>query len=626
MTDLALPALLLAGQLAALPLTPDGERATGRHVVLGLLILAAAASVLVWRRRAPVSVFAAVLLLCAGAGALLPEAAVAPALPLAVWLGLYSLSVRRAGRPALLGATLATAGLSVTAARAGSVGPLLDDLLAGALFHLLIVVCGQLQRHRAARRARVAARLAGVERERRVAAAAERERLAHELHDAVGHHLSAVAVCGAAALRLAGSRPELADEALAGAAESGREVLATLGRLSEAACDAFPRGPLHRRVAALCDGLARLGLPVTLVVTGRPTAPADATAAAAYRIVQESLTNAMRHAAGSPVTVRLGYGSAELSISVVNGPPGPGGSPTPGTGRGIAGMRARAAGVGGRLTAGPGEESADAGPGGWSVRATFPIPAPGRRVTALDATAVVGCAAPPLLLYPAAGPAVLLAAHALPVLWARHAPARALAAVLAVALAWSAASAVGLLDARWLGALALAGAAELCCIYAVAAHGPARLTWLAPVAVGGASGTVLGLAVVADPAEPAGAGTVVFLTVLGLAAVPWLLPVWILGLLVRARRGDGGHWEQRALDTVAARVGEAVAGERRRVAAGVRGAVAEHTVRLVRRAESGVTGADRAVTALAEVTREARNALSALRDLLDTLDRTETPR
>ncbi|MFD9076848.1 hypothetical protein ACFVZ2_43805, partial [Streptomyces lasiicapitis] len=73
-------------------------------------------------------------------------------------------------------------------------GPLLDSLLAGALLHLLIVLCGSLRRHRTARRVQVLTRLAAVERERRADANADRERLARDLHYAAGHHLTAVAV------------------------------------------------------------------------------------------------------------------------------------------------------------------------------------------------------------------------------------------------------------------------------------------------------------------------------------------------------------------------------------------------------------------------------------------------
>lgn len=192
--------------------------------------------------------------------------------------------------------------------------------------------------------------------------------------------------------------------------------------------------------------------------------------------------------------------------------------------------------------------------------------------------------------------------------------------MLTTTLGWSAAAALGPLDSDWLGPLALAWTAELAALHAVGAYGPARATWPAPVAVGLVGGVAVGLAVAGDPGESAGPGAVALLAALGLATVPWLLPVWALGLLTRARRGVGGPWEQRLLDAVAARVGEAVAGERRRVATGLHATVVEHTVALVRHAEAGVAGAVAARTALGEVTGAARRALAGLRELLDALE------
>jgi hypothetical protein len=262
--------------------------------------------------------------------------------------------------------------------------------------------------------------------------------------------------------------------------------------------------------------------------------------------------------------------------------------------------------------------------GGWCVRAVLPVRdrdrAPARRIGAVEAAAFAGCALVPLAVSPTAGAALLPVLHAAPLLWLRRTPGCALAAMVAVALGWSAATATGLPLPAALPPLTVAAAAELLGLYTVAARYPPHRSWPAPVAVGVAAGAVLGLAVAADPAEPGGAGAVVLLAALGLAGVPWLLPVWALGLLARARRGEGGRWERRVLDAVAARVGDAVAAERRRVAAGLQGAVAERTARLVREAESGLAGRAGPAAALAEVTDEARRALAALRELLDMMD------
>ncbi|MGV9881490.1 sensor histidine kinase [Streptomyces sp. NPDC003006] len=640
--------------------------AAGWQGLLGVLVVAVVAVVLTGRRRAPVPVFAVALVADGVTEALLPQTVVTPAPACALWIALFSLATHDSARRALGAAVLATAvlplrGIPLPGIEDPASGPLLDDLLAGALLHLAIVLCGRLRHHRTARRARLLARLAEVERERRAAVAAERERLARDLHDAVGHHLTGVAVQSAAALRLAAARPELAAPALAAAAESGRDVLAALGSLASVAGVASvasvagdetgsPDAPPHESVRHLCAGLERLGFPVTLTIEGRrPRDLPGETSVAAYRIVQESLTNAMRYAAGAPVAVALRYerhAEGELRVTVANGRP-PGamraaatqGAPL-GTGRGLAGMRERAGRVGGRLAAGPTDE------GGWTVEATLPLPGLRPRVRAriADAVALALCVALPLLLSTAPPSAVLpeptighfavlpalLTLHAAPLLARRRAPATALAALLTTTLGWSAACSAGLLDFALLGPLAFAWTAELIALYAVGAYGAARVTWPAPVAVGLAGGLGVGLAVAGDPTESAGPGAVPLLAALGLAAVPWLLPVWALGLLARARRGEGGPWERRLLDAVAARVGEAVTDERRRVATGLHATVVAHTVSLVRRAETGLSlaacpEADPGPTgdprrALAATTEAARAALAGLRELLDAME------
>lgn len=232
--DAAVPAVLLAGHVLALVLSgvlTGSDGAAGEavgQVLVGVLALASAAVALVWRRVAPLPVLGVALVADGAAEALLPQAALTPALPCALWVALFSLAAHGTARRALGAAALATAVLPLhgipvpgigdaaeadTGADTGfgagldAPGPLLDSLVAGALLHLLIVLCGTLRRHRTARRAQVLTRLAAVERERRAAAHAERERLARDLHDAAGHHLTAVAVQSAAALRLASTPP-----------------------------------------------------------------------------------------------------------------------------------------------------------------------------------------------------------------------------------------------------------------------------------------------------------------------------------------------------------------------------------------------------------------------------------
>jgi signal transduction histidine kinase len=219
------------------------------------------------------------------------------------------------------------------------------------------------------------------EQERRQAAD-ERLRIARELHDVLGHHLSLINVQAGVGLHLMDNRPEQAREALAAiktaSSEALREVRAVLGVLRPEE-EAAPRQPALG-LDRLTDLTADAGLPVTTRTVGeRRDLPAEVDRAA-YRIVQEALTNVRRHAAaGAAATVSVEYTPDELRLEVRNDGPGegqhPDADPAPagdpeGDGSGIAGMRARAASLGGSLDAGPLPD------GGYRVAAVLPtIPA-----------------------------------------------------------------------------------------------------------------------------------------------------------------------------------------------------------------------------------------------------------
>ncbi|WP_345535919.1 sensor histidine kinase [Phytohabitans rumicis] len=205
-------------------------------------------------------------------------------------------------------------------------------------------------------------------------ASEERLRIARELHDVLGHHLSLINVQAGVGLHLMDTRPEQAREALtaikSASAEALREVRSVLGVLRPEE-EAAPRAPAPT-VARLDDLTAGAGLPVRTVVEGtaRPL-PAEVDRAA-YRIVQEALTNVRRHAgAGATATVTIGYGGTVVTVEVVDdGVGGPASSEADngaeGAGNGIAGMRARASALGGTLSAGPVDG------GGFRVAVTLP--------------------------------------------------------------------------------------------------------------------------------------------------------------------------------------------------------------------------------------------------------------
>ena len=208
----------------------------------------------------------------------------------------------------------------------------------------------------------------------RAAVAEERTRIARDLHDVVAHRMSLVVVqAQSAQYRLGGVTPEVAAEfesVAAQAREALNEVRGMLGvlRSEEHAPEQAPQ-PGTDDVLRLLQGAHRAGLALTWSITGEtPCGPA--TAMVLYRVLQESLANASRHAPGAPVRVDLDYGP-DVRVRVASGP---------GTGRprdasrtgghGIPGMSARAASVGGQLAAGPGPA------GGWLVTATLPSRAP----------------------------------------------------------------------------------------------------------------------------------------------------------------------------------------------------------------------------------------------------------
>ena len=201
----------------------------------------------------------------------------------------------------------------------------------------------------------------------------ERLRIARELHDSLTHSISVIQVQAGVAVHLARKRGEDVPPALLAIQEAGadavRELRATLGVLrSEDDGDGSGLGQLGGLVARA----RAAGLPVTLTVTGpeRPLPP-DVDQAA-YRIVQEALTNVSRHAGHASASVHLHYTPESLSIQVDNDGKGTrtAGPRPSGPGLGLVGMRERVSALGGRLQAGPQDD------GGFQVRAELPARAP----------------------------------------------------------------------------------------------------------------------------------------------------------------------------------------------------------------------------------------------------------
>ncbi len=195
----------------------------------------------------------------------------------------------------------------------------------------------------------------------------ERARIASELHDIVGHSLSAIVVQAAAGQRLVDRGPGAAAGSVAAIAESARQGRADLQRLVDLLGGTEVRSPDLSLVDEIVASAGRAGLHVTCRLEGDRDGVASATAHVAFRLVQESLTNAMRHAPGAPVRVLLRGepGGRALTVRVENDPAAPA-PPFVGSGRGLSGLRERVLALGGSFAAGP------APSGGWSVEAHLP--------------------------------------------------------------------------------------------------------------------------------------------------------------------------------------------------------------------------------------------------------------
>ena len=278
---------------------------------------------------------------------------------------------------------------------------LINSFLPSIVVLALAIMLGDAVRSRRALAAETAERLRVAEEEREAEAARrvaeERLRIARDLHDTVAHSMATITVQAGSALHVLGDRDEKLRGALTAIRETSkhalREMRATLGQLRQGtANDGLPVTPGGLdRLPALREAVTAAGAPVTIAVEGEQRRLPPAIDEVAYRILQESLTNVLRHAGpAARATVRLSFEPTVLAITVTDdgigfngdhqgqGPVtkerdlepsgGSRGVAPPGQhGHGLTGMAERAAAVGGRVTAGP------RGEGGFEVSATLPL-------------------------------------------------------------------------------------------------------------------------------------------------------------------------------------------------------------------------------------------------------------
>jgi signal transduction histidine kinase len=201
----------------------------------------------------------------------------------------------------------------------------------------------------------------------------ERVRIARELHDVVAHHVSVMGVQAAAARRVMDKDQAKARTAL-GAVEHGARTaveelrrMLNLLRATGGAPDERPTGSGVDRLDELVTNARDAGLAATLGVYGEPMPLPESLSQATYRIVQEAVTNALKHANASTLDVRVRYHAAELEIDVTDDGHGAPPDATAGVGLGLIGMRERVAAHDGTLEAGSRPD------GGYRVRARFPL-------------------------------------------------------------------------------------------------------------------------------------------------------------------------------------------------------------------------------------------------------------
>jgi len=340
----------------------------GRLAVAVALVLAQVCA-LRWVARAPAAVLA-VLAVNAATGlavwALLPAVTLTGAL-LAAQVALCVVSATRPRRVSVR--ALAAMCLPAPLAFGAGGGP------AGiAVYLLAVVLAWTAGQWRAAQQARMRA-------ETRRAVVEERARIAREVHDVVAHTLSVMVIQAGAADDVFTRRPEQAREALRAMEAGARSALGELRLLLRAfgpdepdegedrAGDRREPGPSLARLEELADTVRATGMTVHIRRADTTDGLPAAVDLAAYRIVQEALTNTLRHAAGADeVSVRVTFEGECVEVTVVdNGRTAQGGSATAGAGRGLVGMKERARLVGGTLRAGPLPQ------GGFEVAARLPV-------------------------------------------------------------------------------------------------------------------------------------------------------------------------------------------------------------------------------------------------------------
>jgi signal transduction histidine kinase len=363
--DWALAALALAVAVAELAVTADLHNGFALNVVAAAAIVAP----LAWWRTWPLRATACLLVVALPAQAL-TSAAELPAIWFTLLALAFGLGAHEDGRGAAAGVGLLFCGIVATSAISGSLSP--GDVLFPTILAVGFCLAGRTARSRA----RLAGELheAAVRANERRAAQAERavveerKRIAREMHDVVAHSMSVMVVQAGGARRILARDPLRAHEAAELIAGTGRDAIVELERLLGVLALEPAPAPTLDGLDGLVERARAAGLPVALTFEGERRPLPEGVELAAYRVVQEAITNAIKYADAAPTEVHVCYRRQAVELQVSDRGPGAGApGRVGGGGHGLVGMRERVRIFGGELHTGR-----RAG-GGFEVRARIPL-------------------------------------------------------------------------------------------------------------------------------------------------------------------------------------------------------------------------------------------------------------
>ncbi|MCG5220547.1 sensor histidine kinase [Streptosporangium sp. KLBMP 9127] len=347
----------------------EGAPSVWGYLVLSTLLIAP----LVWRRERPREVFAVVSLVSFGQWLAGLDPATAN---VSVLIAMYAVAAGCRLRWAVAAGLVAELGLVLVMSHWQTLSP--GSFASGSMFVVAVWVTGIYANTRRRYLEELEERADRAERERdqqaKIAAATERARIARELHDVVAHNVSVIIVQADGAGYAMDTDPAQARAAVRTISATGRQALAEMRRLvgvlrqDDTATEEYAPQPGLAQIEELVEQIRGSGLPVGLKITGTAGAVPEGEQLTVYRIVQEALTNTLKH--GGPVaraSVELVLGPAEITLRVVDDGRGASASRA-GQGHGLVGMRERVAMYGGQLDAGPRNG------GGFQVSARLPVP------------------------------------------------------------------------------------------------------------------------------------------------------------------------------------------------------------------------------------------------------------